>query len=168
MVRTSVGVQRLSSDDTVRAYKRLAQVERVFRSMKSFDLQVRPIYHRLESRVRAHIFLCMLAYYVQWYMLEAWRPLLFADEDQQAKATRDPVAPAERSECAQRKAHTHLLDDGTQAHSFATLLKRLSTIVRNTCRIPGVGGSTGHLFDVVTTPDAKQLRAYELLEQIKV
>ena len=98
---------------------------------------MRPIYHRLESRVRAHIFLCMLAYYVQWHMLEAWRPLLFCDEDQPAKATRDPVAPAERSESARRKAHTHTLEDGAQVHSFSTLLKRLSAIVRNTCRIPG-------------------------------
>ena len=119
VVRTSVCAQRLSSEDTVRSYKRLAQVERAFRSLKSFDLQVRPIYHRLESRVRAHIFLCMLAYYVQWHMLEAWRPLLFCDEDQPAKATRDPVAPAERSESARRKAHTHTLEDGAQVHSFS-------------------------------------------------
>ena len=167
VVRTSVCAQRLSSEDTVRSYKRLAQVERAFRSLKSFDLQVRPIYHRLESRVRAHIFLCMLAYYVQWHMLEAWRPLLFCDEDQPAKATRDPVAPAERSESARRKAHTHTLEDGAQVHSFSTLLKRLSAIVRNTCRIPGER-SPGHVFDVVTTPDAKQQRAYELLQKITV
>ena len=167
VVRTSVCAQRLSSDDTVRSYKRLAQVERAFRSMKSSDLQVRPIYHRLESRVRAHIFLCMLAYYVQWHMRQAWRPLLFCDEDQQAKTTRDPVAPAQRSASARRKVHTRTLDDGNQVHSFATLLKRLSAIVRNTCRIPGEG-SPGYVFDVVTTPDATQQRAYELLQKITV
>ena len=127
--------------------------------------QVRPIYHRLESRVRAHIFLCMLAYYVLWHMREAWRPLLFCDEDQQAKATRDPVAPAERSASANHKAATHHLHDGTQVHSFTTLLKHLSTIVRNTCRIPG-NGSTGHVFDVVTTPDATQQKALDLLQSI--
>ena len=167
VVRTSVCAQRLSAEDTVRSYKRLAQVERAVRSLKTLDLQVRPIYHRLESRVRAHIFLCVLAYYVQWHMLEAWRPLLFCDEDQQAKTIRDPVAPAERSESARRKAHTHTLEDGAQVHSFSTLLKRLSAIVRNTCRIPSKG-SPGHVFDVVTTPDAKQQRAYNLLQKITV
>ena len=167
VVRTSVGAQRLSAEDTVRSYKRLAQVERAFRSLKSFDLQVRPIYHRLESRVRAHIFVCMLAYYVQWHMREAWRPLLYCDEDQHGKATRDPVAPAERSEAALRKVHTHTLDNGTAAHSFTTLLKRLSAIVRNTCRIPAAD-SPRHVFDVTTTPDAQQQRAFDLLQKIKV
>ena len=89
--------QRMDDAQTVRNYKSLSQVERAFRTFKSLDLQVRPIHHRLEPRVRAHIFLCMLAYYVQWHMLDAWRPLLFSDEDQQAKTTRDPVAPATRS-----------------------------------------------------------------------
>ena len=165
VIRTSVAEHRLSSEEAVRSYKRLSDVERAFRSLKTVDLQVRPIYHRLESRVRAHIFLCMLAYYVLWHMREAWRPLLFCDEDQQAKATRDPVAPAERSASANHKAATHRLHDGTQVHSFTTLLKHLSTIVRNTCRIPG-NGSTGHVFDVVTTPDATQQKALDLLQSI--
>lgn len=167
VIRTSVAAQRLSSEEAVRSYKRLSDVERAFRSLKSVDLQVRPIYHRLESRVRAHIFVCMLAYYVLWHMREAWRPLLFCDEDQQAKATRDPVAPAERSESAQHKASTHRLDDGSQVHSFPTLLKHLSTIVRNTCRIPG-NSSPGQVFDVVTTPDATQQKALALLQSINV
>ena len=98
VIRTSLAEQRMKTDDTVRSYKLLTQVERAFRSFKSMDLKVRPIRHRRENRVRAHVFLCMLAYYVLWHMMEAWRPLLFSDEDQQAKARRDPVAPAKRSE----------------------------------------------------------------------
>ena len=152
-------------DDTVRCYKSLSQVERAFRSIKTIDLKVRPIRHRLETRVRAHIFLCMLAYYVEWHMREAWRPLLFCDEDQEAKKTRDPVAPAKRSEAALRKIRSKKLDDGTEAHSFQTLLKALSTIVRNICRAPG-DNPDAPTFQVVTTPDPKQQRAYDLLETI--
>jgi transposase len=100
VVRTSLSVERMAADEAVRSYKRLSEVERAFRSLKSIDLAVRPIRHRLEGRVRAHIFLCLLAYYVQWHMLEAWRPLLFGDEDQAGKTSRDPVAPAKRSEPA--------------------------------------------------------------------
>ena len=109
----------------------------------------------------------MLAYYVEWYMLEAWRPLLFADEDQPAKQTRDPVAAAERSEAALRKVHAKILDDGTVVHSFRTLLKQLSGIVRNVCRHRGAG-SDEPTFNIVTTPDLKQQQAYELLEAITV
>jgi len=167
IVRTSLPEQRMNTDDTVRSYKLLSQVERAFRSLKTIDLKVRPIRHRLEDRVRAHIFLCMLAYYVQWHMLEAWRPLLFCDEDQQAKETRDPVAPAKRSEAALRKAHRKTIEDDTEAHSFQTLLKSLSCIVRNVCRVPGAHPDTP-TFDVVTTPNAKQQRAYDLLGTIEV
>jgi transposase len=166
VVRTSLPAQRMSADDTVRSYKRLSQVERAFRSFKAIDLHVRPIRHHLENRVRAHLFLCMLAYYVQWHMLEAWRPLLFCDEDQDAKATRDPVAPAQRSEGALQKVHSKTLEDGTGVHSFQTLLKLLSSIVRNVCRVPGAPPGVP-TFDVVTTPSAKQQRAYELLEAIE-
>jgi transposase len=165
VVRTSLSCKRLSSDDTVRSYKSLSQVEQAFRSLKTVDLKVRPIHHRLENRVRAHIFLCMLAYYVEWHMHQAWRPLLFADEDQAAKKTRDPVAPARRSEAAQRKAQTKRLDDGTQVHSFHSLLKLLSTIVRNNCRAPGARHDTP-TFQVTTTPSPHQQRAYKLLETI--
>ena len=166
VVRTSLPEQRMNADDTVRSYKRLAQVERAFRSFKTLDLKVRPIRHRLENRVRAHIFLCMLAYYVQWHMLEAWRPLLFSDEDPGAKTTRDPVAPAQRSERALQKVHSKTLEDGSEVHSFQTLLKLLSGIVRNVCRIPGAPPDAP-TFDVVTTPSAKQQRAYELLKAIE-
>ena len=167
VVRTSLSKRRISDDDVVRSYKRLAQVERAFRSLKTIDLKVRPIRHRLEHRVRAHIFLCMLAYYVQWHMLEAWRPILFSDEDQQAKLTRDPVAPAKRSEEALRKVQSKNLDDGSAVHSFQTLLKLLSGIVRNVCRIPG-GALDTPTFDVLTTPNAKQQRALDLLGTIDV
>ena len=167
VIRTSLSAQRMGADDTVRSYKRLGQVERAFRSLKAMDLKVRPIRHRLEDRVRAHIFLCMLAYYVQWHMLEAWRPLLFCDEDQEAKARRDPVALAERSEAALHKVRSKTLDDGSEAHSFQTLLKVLSGIVRNVCRVPGAGPDAP-TFDVVTTPNAKQQRAYDLLGTIEV
>jgi len=125
VIRTNVPQQRLSAEDTVRSYKLLTSVERAFRSIKTIDLKVRPIHHHLEDRVRAHIFLCMLAYYVQWHLLEAWRELLFSDEDIEAKHTRDPVAPAKRSPEALRKVHSHLLDDGSEAHSFQTLSERL-------------------------------------------
>ena len=167
VVRTSVPKKRLDADDTVRSYKMLSQVERAFRSMKTIDLSVRPIRHRLEDRVRAHIFLCMMAYYVTWHMVAAWRPMLFCDEDQAAKKTRDPVAPAARSEAAMKKVRTKKLDDGTEVHSFNTLLKELATIVRNVCRRLGADADES-TFDVYTTPNAKQQQAYDLLEQIKV
>ena len=167
VLRTSLPVERMSAEETVRSYKRLTQVERAFRSFKTMDLEIRPIHHRLEKRVRAHIFLCLLSYYVLWHMLQAWRPLLFCDEDLQAKATRDPVAPAKRSEAALRKAHFKTLDDGSEVHSFHTLLKLLSGIVRNVCRVPGAPPDAP-TFEVVTTPNEKQQRAFDLLETIEV
>jgi len=167
VIRTSVPSERLDAADVVRSYKRLSDVERAFRSLKTIDLKVRPIRHRLAERVRAHIFLCMLAYYVEWHMLEAWRPLLFADEDQAAKQIRDPVAPAKRSAAALRKVHTKVLDDGTPVHSFSTLLKALSNIVRNVCR-PRRAGPEAPTFEIVTTPTPTQHRAYDLLKTIAV
>jgi transposase len=165
IIRTSVSREQMDSADCVRNYKALANVERAFRSLKTVDLKVRPIHHRTADRVRAHIFLCMLAYYVEWHMREAWRELMFADTDQQAKATRDPVAPAKRSKAALAKAAHHALEDGTPAHSFATLLGELATIVRNTCRTPGTGPDAP-TFDLVTTPSTRQQRALTLIEQI--
>ena len=165
VIRTSVPKRRMSAADAVRNYKSLANVERAFRALKTVDLKVRPIHHRLENRVRAHIFLCMLAYYVEWHLIEAWRPMLFADEDQAAKATRDPVAPAERSEEALEKVHSHTLPDGTAAHSLRTLLEDLATIVRNTCRAPGPVERSG-TFELTTAPTPSQRRALELIEKI--
>ena len=167
VVRTSVSAQLLPTDDVVRSYKMLSQVERAFRSMKSIDLEVRPIRHRLEDRVKAHIFLCMLAQYVVWHMIESWRAILFCDEDQQAKETRDPVAPAKRSEAALDKVHSKVLDDGTPVHSFQTLLKDLSSIVSNTCRRQGVSDDEP-TFTLLTTPTPTQQRAYDLLRAIQV
>lgn len=120
----------------VRNYKALANVERAFRSLKTIDPKLRPIHHRLAGRVRAHIFLCTLAYYVKWHLREAWRELMFADTKQAIKATRDPVAPAKRSAAAQAQVAAHRLPDGTPAHSFATLMPELATVARNTCRRP--------------------------------
>jgi len=134
IVRTSLSKERMELAETVRSYKLLSQVERAFRSFKTVDLMVRPIRHRLENRVRAHIFLCMLAYYVQWHMMEAWRPMLYADEDQKAKDFRDPVAPAKRSESAMKKIRIKRLDDGSRVYSFRNLLGHLGAIVRATCR----------------------------------
>jgi transposase len=165
VIRTSLPAARLSPEDTVRSYKSLSQVERAFRSMKTVDLKVRPIRHHLEKRVRAHIFLCMLAYYVEWHMREAWRPLLFVDEDQEIKKTGNPVAPAKRSEAALRKVRSKRLDDGTEVHSFQTLLKLLSQIVRNECRVKG-SGPDAPTFEIVTTPSKKQKQAYTLLKTI--
>jgi transposase len=167
IIRTTLPAAQMDAPSCVRNYKSLAQVERAFRSLKTVDLKVRPIHHRKADRVRAHILLCMLAYYVEWHMREAWRELMFADTDQAAKATRDPVAPAKRSKAAQAKAASHTLDDGTSAHSFSTLLADLAGIVRNTCRTPNAapGAPTFH---VVTTPSTKQQRAFELLRKIEL
>ncbi len=165
VIRTSVSATRMDSAECVRRYKSLAQVERAFRTLKLVDLRIRPIHHRLADRVRAHIFLCMLAYYVEWHLREAWRELLFADTAQAAKATRDPVAPAQRSESAKRKVSAHTLEDGTPAHSFTTLMDELSTIVRNTCRAP-LSAHDAAIFHITTKPSSKQRRAIELIRQI--
>ena len=167
VVRSSVPAETMDTDQTVRSYKLLSNVENAFRCFKSVDLMVRPIRHYLEDRVRAHLFLCMLAYYVQWHMTEAWRPLLFADEDQQSKATRDPVAPAKRSAAALRKVHTKRLDDDSIVHSFRTLLDNLACIVSNTCRCPVVGTETP-TFTKTTTPNPQQQRALNLLQSIRL
>ena len=166
IIRTSLAVARMAAPKCVRSYKALANVERAFRSLKGVDLKVRPIHHRLADRVRAHIFLCMLAYYVEWHMREAWRELMFADPDQLPKASRDPVAAAKRSVAALKKAARQRLDDGTPVHSFPTLLAELATIVRNTCRTPS-GDADAPTFDVLTIANPKQQRALDLLQQIR-
>jgi len=167
VVRSSVSAETMDTDQTVRSYKLLSNVEHAFRCLKSVDLMVRPIRHRLEERVRAHLFLCVLAYYVQWHMTEAWRPLLFADEDQESKATRDPVAPAVRSDAALQKVHTKQLDDDSVVHSFRTLLDDLARIVSNTCRCPALGPEMP-TFTKTTMPNAQQQRALNLLQSIRL
>jgi hypothetical protein len=159
VVRTSVAAERLDSAEVVRAYKRLANVERAFRCLKAIDLQVRPIHHWTEPRVRAHVFLCMLSYYVQWHLERAWAPLLFRDE--QRPTLPDPVAPAQRSAGAERKAQTQRLDDGTPVHSLRTLLAELGTLTRNRVAPAGLGDEAA--FDMVATPTPLQARALSLL-----
>jgi hypothetical protein len=163
----SATTSSLSAEDAVRHYKGLSQVERAFRSIKTMDLEVRPIRHYQEQRVKMHLFICMLAYYVKWHMMEAWRPLLFADEDQTAKQTRDPVAPAKRSSEAQAKVQCKLLPDGPPVHSFQSLLRNLATIVRNTCqsRDPNKGAPS---FTLDTQPTPHQQEAFRLLKNISV
>lgn len=164
VIRTNLPVTRLDDAETVRTYKSLSQVERAFRSLKTVDLHVRPIHHRTADRVRSHIFLCVLAYYVEWHMRDAWRPLLFADEDQAAKATRDPAARATRSVAADQKAATHRTPDGAPVQSFRTLLQDLSTIVRNRCRTRDVPDAPTS--ELTTTPTPAQRRAFDMIQQI--
>ena len=159
VLRTTVPAERLGSPDVVRAYKRLAQVERAFRTLKSADLAIRPIHHWTEGRVRAHVFLCMLAYYLRWHLERAWAPLLFRDEE--PPVTADPVAPARRSEAALAKASRHTLPDGTPAHTFRTLLAELATLTRNTVVLPGAPDEAA--IEIVATPTPLQARAFALL-----
>jgi hypothetical protein len=170
VIRTSARPAAMSAEETVLNYKRLAEVERAFRTLKGIDLQVRPIRHRLETRVRAHIFLSMLAYYVQWHMIEAWAPLTFKDETDAAgePARRaDPVAPARRSQAALDKVHTRTLADGTPAMSFTRLVAHLATIVRNTMR-PRSARPGEATFTLTTRPSPKQQQALDLIAAIAV
>jgi transposase len=162
VIRTSVKKESLSSQQVVASYKSLSNVERAFRSLKTVDLHVRPIHHRLPDRVRAHILLCMLAYYVEWHMRHRLAPILFDDDDKpQAQAARKSiVAPAQRSTAAQKKALTKRTSDGLPVHSFHTLLGDLATIVKN--RIQPTD-KTVPAFDMLTTPTALQQRTFDLL-----
>jgi transposase len=168
VIRTSVAEADMTAEQAVLNYKRLAEVERAFRTLKGVDLQVRPIRHRLEDRVKAHIFLSMLAYYVQWHMVEAWRGLTFADEaGEDASRQRNPVAAAKRSKAALAKVHSRQLDDGTPAMSFGRVLAHLATIVRNTVR-PRRARSGEATFTLTTRPNAKQQQALDLVAAITV
>jgi transposase len=162
VIRTSVKADALSGEQVVASYKSLSGVERAFRSLKTVDLHVRPIHHRLPDRVRAHILLCMLAYYVEWHMRQLLAPLLFDDHDKAAanSARASIVAPAQRSPAALRKAATKATDDGFRVHSFQSLLGDLATIVKN--RIQPKDKQTP-AFDMLTTPTTLQQRAFDLL-----
>jgi hypothetical protein len=162
VLRTSVARDTFPTESTVRAYKSLAAVERAFRSLKTVDLYVRPIGHRLAERVRAHVFLCMLAYYVEWHMRQALAPLLFDDDDKAAGEARraSVVAPAQRSPKARRKAHTQQTDDGMPVHSFQTLLQDLATVAKNRIRF----GASALETTMFTTPTPLQQRALDLLQ----
>ena len=133
MIRTSVAPEQMDAQQTVAAYKGLSVAERAFRSCKSVDLKVRPIYHHLEDRVRAHVFLCMLAYYVEWHLRQKLAPMLFDDEDPETgRQLRDSVvAPSQRSPGALHKAHHKRTEEGEPVHSFQTLLSDLATISKN-------------------------------------
>ena len=156
ILRTSIPETDLQAGDVVRAYKTLEQCERAFGSIKGPDLQIRPIHHRLENRVRAHVLICMLAYYLTWHLKAAWKPLLFTDEHR--PQTADPVAKAVRSAGAQQKAQTKRTADGDPAHSYRTLLSELATQTRNTTRLHG----QSRTFEKLTQPTALQAHALDL------
>jgi transposase len=157
VLRTNLAADALAAADVVRSYKQLAHAERAFRTLKGPELEIRPIRHRREDRVRAHAFLCLLAYYLEWHLRKAWAELLFVDE--QPPLAADPVAAAERSQAATRKASTQKTARGETCHSFQSLLAELALIVRDTNRIP----QTGATFTKVTRPTPNQARALKLV-----
>ena len=161
IVRSNVEPERLDATQTVRAYKDVAKVERAFRSFKSVDLKVRPLHHRRADRGRAHVLLCMLAYYVEWHMRRALAPLLFDNHDPAAAEQQRTsiVAPARRSPAAVAKARRKRTDDGLPVHSFRTLLTDLGTLAANTMQVAD-GGDT---FTLQTRPTPLQHRCFELL-----
>jgi transposase len=162
VLRTNLAPQALDDTSTVRAYKQLATVEHAFRSLKTVDLEVRPIHHRLSHRVRAHVLLCMLAYYLEWHMRKALAPILFDDHDKPAAeaARKSVVAKAERSQAARRKAATRRTDDGLPVHSFRSLLADLATVTHNTMAVAGKPDASFVLLPQLTPVQA---RAFELL-----
>jgi transposase len=163
VIRTSEPAERLRAADGVRSYKRLALVEQSFRCLKGIDLLVRPIHHRLADRVRAHILLCLLAYYVEWHLRRAWEPLLFEDEELVVdRKRRDPVAPARASESVRLKKKTHRTPEGLPIQSFRTLLAHLGTRCRNTCVT--TGDPKGTTFFQVTEADPLQAEALRLIK----
>jgi transposase len=167
VIRTSEPADRFSAADTVRTYKSLSQVERAFRCLKGIDVLVRPIRHRTETRVPAHIFLCVLAYYVEWHMRRALAPMLFEDDDlPAARPRRDPVLPAQATASAKRKKATHTTPDGLPVHSFESLIAELASRARNTYRLKSDDSKL--TFKQVPAPTPTQRRAYELLGLLPV
>ncbi len=167
VLRTSEPKERLSAEETVRRYKSLSEVERAFRSLKGIDLLVRPIRHRTEERVPAHIFLCLLAYYVEWHLRRAWAPLLFEDEERrEERKRRDPILPAKPSESAREKKTSHQTAEGFPVQSFETLMAELASRARVTYALRTEGSDL--TFKQVPAPTALQARAYELLGLLPV
>jgi transposase len=158
VLRTNLPDSELSTGDVVRSYKNLEQVERAFRTFKGPELEIRPIHHHLADRVRAHVFLCLLAYYLTWHLRHAWAPLLFKDEHPPDRP--DPVAKATRSPAADRKARTKRTSAGQTCHSYKSLLTELGTLTRNTIRLPG----TTATFHKLAQPTTTQARALDLIE----
>ncbi len=166
VIRTSEAAERLTAADAVRQYKGLAHVERAFRCLKGIDVRVRPIYHRTEEHVRAHIFLCMLAYYVEWHLRRAWAPVLFEDESlPRDRWTRDPVAPAQPSPAARQKKARRQTPEGLPVQSFDTLLTELATRCEVTCRLRS--DSTAAPIRQWTPPTPVQARALALLKGVQ-
>jgi hypothetical protein len=161
VIRSSVDEKVLDSDEVVATYKRLANVERAFRCMKTVDLSLRPIYHRNDERIRSHVFICMLAYYVEWHMRAKLRSILFEDHDRESAAAsrRSAVAKAQRSDAAKRKDGTRRTDDNLPVQGFQDVLKDLATICRNRIRIPNLQVA----FDKITTPTDYQQQVFKLL-----
>jgi len=163
VIRTSEPTQRLAADDGVRSYKRLALVEQAFRCLKGIDLLVRPIHHRIADRVRAHILLCLLAFYVEWHLRQVWQPLLVEDEElTEDRRRRDPVAPAQASESVRLKKKTHTTAGGLPVQSFRTLMAHLGTRYRNSCVV--AGDPKQMTFFQVTDADALQAEALRLIK----
>jgi hypothetical protein len=158
VIRTTIGPEQMDPAKVVATYKSLARVERDFRSIKAIDLDLRPIHHWTESRVRAHVFICMLAAYLTWHLRQAWAPLTFTDEHRPEPA--DPVAPAQRSRAADHKAATKTTTEDLPATSFTALLGHLATLTRNHLRVAGQDQSS---FDLLAIPTPTQHRAFELL-----
>ena len=160
VLRTPVPQAELDAEATVRSYKALSTVERAFRSCKTVDLEVRPVFHWNEDRVRAHVFLCLLAYHLEWHMRQALTPILFDDHDRTAAEAQrvSPVRKAQVSPAARRKAAGKRTDDGYPVHSFRTLLADLATVTRNTVRF-----DRGLCATVLATPTAFQQHAFDLL-----
>jgi transposase len=162
VLRTNLDAAVLDSSSTVKAYKQLSNVERAFRSIKTVDLEIRPIHHRLPERVRAHVLLCMLAYYLEWHMRQVLRPILFEDHDKAAaEATRTSiVAKAERSAAAMRKIASKRTDDDLPVHSFQSLMADLATVTRNTMAMAHSPDTSFVLYPELTPVQA---RAFQLL-----
>jgi len=158
VIRTTIGPEQMNPAQVVATYKSLSRVERDFRSIKSIDVDLRPIHHYTETRVRAHVFICMLAAYLVWHLRQAWAPLTFTDEDRPDPV--NPVAPANRSHGAAAKAATKTTTDDQPARSFTSLLDHLATLTRNHLRVAGHDESG---FDLLAIPTPTQRRAFELL-----
>jgi hypothetical protein len=160
VLRTSLAEPAMAAAEAFRAYKSLSPVERFFRSTKTVDLEVRPVFHWTDPRVRAHVFLCMLAYYLEWHMRRAFAPMLFDDHDRLAgEALRNsPVAKAQPSPAAKRKATTKHSEAGQPVCSFRSLLRHLARLTRNTVRF-----GHNHIATLFAAPTAIQQRAFELL-----
>lgn len=161
VIRTSLSQEDMSAVDAVRSYKNLSRAERAFRTLKSIDLKIRPIFHWTSNRIKSHVLLCMLAYYVEWHMKQALAPMLFEDDDRTAaEALRESVvAPAKRSMSAMRKIRTGKTSEGLPVHSFRSLIADLGTLTKNRVHIK----NTGAIFDLYAIPTPSQKQAFKLL-----